>query len=248
MIVRFFESQAELASAAAASGSEKIRQAIRERGKAVFLVATGGSQIEFLRRLTEMPGIEWDKTVMFHLDNYIGLPASHPGCFHKYLKERLIDRVKPGIAHLIDGLAEDPEKECERYGQLLDEETVDVCFAGIGESGHLAFNDPPADFKTRKAFLVVDVSEASRRQLAGEGWFKSPQECPAKGITISIDRIMKSRSIVSVVPESRKAEAVRNCFEYEICPEYPASILRMHPDCQLFLDRDSASKLKRYRE
>ncbi len=247
MIVRIYESGAELAAAAAEAGAEKLRQAIAERGRAVFLVATGGSQIEFIRRLTEIPGIEWERTVMFHLDNYVGLPSSHPGCFHRYLKERLIDRVNPGAAHLIDGLAADPQAECERYGRLLEPETVDVCFAGIGESGHLAFNDPPADFKTRKSFFVTPVSEVSRRQLAGEGWFESPEECPATGITISIERIMKSRSIVSVVPEARKAEAVHNCLENGISPDYPASILRLHPDCQLFLDSCSAARLKGFR-
>jgi len=243
MEVRIFESKQALAVEAAATAASLIQAAIAERGRARIVAATGAAQFEFLDALAAVHGIDWARTVFFHLDEYIGLPSSHPASFRRFLTERIIDRVHPGVFHLINGEAADAPAECARAGALIIEALVDVAFVGIGENTHLAFNDPPADFETEAPYLVVELDERCRRQQLGEGWFARLEEVPARAISMSIRQLLKSRHIIAVVPDRRKAEAVQRCLEEEISPWRPASALRWHAATTLYLDRDSASLL-----
>jgi len=232
-----------MAQAAADKAAKLLRAAIARNGSATFVAATGASQFEFLEKLTAAPGIDWSRTTMFHLDEYIGIPIAHPASFRKYLTERLVDVVHPGAVYLINGDAADPQAECVRLNALIAEYTVDVAFVGIGENGHLAFNDPPADFQIEDAYIVVDLDDACRRQQLGEGWFASLTGVPSLAISMSIHQIMKSAAIVCTVPDERKAQAVHDCFTGDVTPEHPASILRGHDNAFIYLDTDSASLL-----
>jgi glucosamine-6-phosphate deaminase len=243
MKVNIHNTHREMARAAAGFGAELIREAVARRGRAVYILSTGMSQAVFLEELTAVPDVPWSQTTMFHLDDYIGLPVDHPASFDSYLRGRFIDKVHPGEYHLVDGNAADPEAECERYAALMERDEVDICFAGIGETAHLALNDPPADFDEPRAFRVIDTDRRSREQLAGEGWFDSWQECPARAITISIGRIMRCSAVISVVGEPRKANAVARTLNEPIGPDTPATILRRHINSHLFLDVDSAALL-----
>ena len=180
---------------------------------------------------------------MFHLDEYVGLPETHRASFRGYLRERLIERVHPGTVYLIEGDAPDPQAECRRLNALIGEHEIDVSFVGIGENGHLAFNDPPADFEVTDPYIVVDLDEACRRQQLGEGWFASLDEVPRQAISMSIRQIMDSRAIICTVPDRRKAQAVHDCFTGEVTPLHPSSILRQHERAFLFLDAEAASLL-----
>ncbi|MEJ7682356.1 MAG: glucosamine-6-phosphate deaminase [Segetibacter sp.] len=199
--------------------------------------------METLNQLISEPGIDWSKVVMFHLDEYIGLPITHPASFRKYLQERFISKV-PALkaVYLINGET-DPKEECERLGQIISKYPVDVALVGIGENGHLAFNDPPADFETDQPYLIVELDEPCRKQQLGEGWFKSMMNVPRKAISMSVKQIAKSKHIICSVPDERKATAVKNTVEQKLSNLYPASILQLHPDCTLFLDKASAADL-----
>jgi glucosamine-6-phosphate deaminase len=230
-------------AAAADKGAEILRQAIAARGRASFIAATGASQFDFLLALTQKEGIDWGLTTMYHLDEYIGFSADHPASFRRYLKERLVDVVRPGTVHFIQGEAASAAAECRRLSEIISQDKVDAAFVGIGENGHLAFNDPPADFATEMPYIIVQLDEACRRQQFGEGWFASLEEVPKTAISMSIKQIMKSGSIICTVPDARKAGAVKQCFEGEISPMHPASILRNHPQAYVYLDEDAASQL-----
>lgn len=243
MKISVFNSSEELGQAAADHAARIIRQSIEERGRAFLVAATGASQFDFLEALTKRADIDWTRTTLFHLDEYVGLPESHPASFRKYLRERIVEKVNPGTFHFIQGDGVDASDECRRLGELISRQTIDASFVGIGENGHLAFNDPPADFETEEPYGVVELNEACRRQQVGEGWFNTIEEVPRRAISMSIRQILKSREILCIVPEQRKAEAVRDCCELEINPEHPASILRLHPSVTLYLDRYSASLL-----
>lgn len=243
MKVRIFDDKQQLGEASAKDAAAAIRSRISEKGQVDIVAATGASQFEFLNALVRQDGIDWSKTRFFHLDEYVGLPEDHPASFRKYLKERVVDKVHPGEFNFVDGNHPDPEEECRRLGRLISSREIDLAFVGIGENGHLAFNDPPADFDTEEPFLVVELDEDCRRQQMGEGWFKSLDEVPRKAISMSIQQILKSREILCVVPDSRKALAVQRCLEEEISPMRPASILRRHSNTTLYLDRDSAALL-----
>ena len=234
-----------MGKAAAEEAARILIDAIREKGEATFIAATGASQFEFLENLTNISSIDWSKTTMFHLDEYIGFPETHPASFRKYLKEKVINKVHLGNVYLIKGDAKSPELECERLGKIIKQKEIDVAFIGIGENGHLAFNDPPADFDTTKPYLVVELDDACRKQQLGEGWFKSLDEIPRQAISMSIKQIMKSKNIICTVPDSRKAQAIKDCLEGDISPNHPASILRNHKSVFLFLDKDSAELLKK---
>ena len=233
----------ETSKAAANAASTKLREAIKTNGHSSFIVATGASQFDFLSALTADTAIDWTKTTMFHLDEYIGISETHPASFRKYLKERLVDIVQPGTVHLLHGEADDSQVECNRLNQIISQHQIDVAFVGIGENGHLAFNDPPADFETEDPYIVVELDEACRLQQVGEGWFNGLDDVPTHAISMSIHQIMKSKTIICTVPDERKAEAVRNCLYGEITPMHPASILQNHPDCTVYLDAGSASLL-----
>ncbi|HVO09385.1 MAG TPA: glucosamine-6-phosphate deaminase [Vicinamibacteria bacterium] len=245
MLTRVFETKQAMAEAAAAHTAAALADAITARGEARAIAATGASQFEFLDALCRLPGVDWAKVVFFHLDEYVGLPESHPASFRRYLRERLVDRVHPGAFHFIEGDARDVAAECRRVGALLNQRPVDVAFVGIGENGHLAFNDPPADFETEEPYLVVTLDEPCRRQQMGEGWFARVEDVPARAVSMSIRQILKAREIVAVVPDRRKAVAVRDCLELPVSPAHPASALREHPRTTLFLDRDAAHLLSR---
>lgn len=242
MIIKVFDDKIQLGQAAARQAADAIELAISRSGRARIIAATGMSQFEFLTALTKTPGVDWTKVEMFHLDEYVGLPATHPASFRKYLLERLIEPAGITRYHLLDGEA-DPAEVCSRVGEEISAAPIDVAFIGVGENGHLAFNDPPADFETDEPYIVVDLDEACRRQQVGEGWFAGLDDVPRRAISMTVKQILKAREIVCVAPDARKAEAVRNCFENEISPQFPASILRTHDNTTVYLDAESSSLL-----
>jgi len=245
MKIKVFKTKHNMGKTAADEAARILIDAIKEKGEATFIVATGASQFEFLKNLTSISSINWSKTTMFHLDEYIGLSEIHPASFRKYLRERLINKVHPGKVYLIKGDAKKPESECKRLGKIIMRKEIDVAFVGIGENGHLAFNDPPADFDIKKPYLVVNLDDTCRKQQLGEGWFKSFDDVPKRAISMSINQIMKSKNIICTVPDNRKAQAVKDCFgDQNISPEHPASILKNHERVFLFLDEASAKLLK----
>ena len=227
---------------AAADGAQLLIEATEARGRANAVFATGRSQVELLQNLVANDDIDWSRVTGLHLDEYIGLPMDHPASFRRFLKERLVDRVRLAAFHYVDGEAE-PLVECERLGSLLRRHPIDVAFLGIGENGHLAFNDPPADFATDDPFIVVALDEACRNQQVGEGWFRECSDVPERAISMSIRQILTAKSIVCTVPDARKAEAVRAALHAPIGPDVPASILRQHAHVGIYLDRESASRL-----
>jgi glucosamine-6-phosphate deaminase len=237
--------RAELGPAAAAAGAALLRDALARNGKANVIVATGSSQFEMLAALAAEPDIRWDRVTGFHLDEYVGLPITHPASFRGYLWKRFVSRLPLPLAafHYVDGDASDPRAECDRLGRLIAAHPIDVAFIGIGENGHIAFNDPPADFDTDQPYMTVVLDEACRRQQQGEGWFPTLGDVPELAITMSVRQIMASRSIICTVPDERKAPAVRDAVEGPVTPAAPASILQRHERCSLFVDRAAASLL-----
>ncbi|MBV8763958.1 MAG: glucosamine-6-phosphate deaminase [Hyphomicrobiales bacterium] len=237
-------SKQALGAAAAAAGANIIRDAIARKGAATIVVATGMSQLDMLDHLVRTEGIDWSKVTAFHLDEYVGIAETHPASFRRYLKERFVARLPTLEAFVpVQGDAQDLHAEVKRLNARLELLAVDVCFAGIGENCHLAFNDPPADFGTDDPYLVVELDEACRRQQLGEGWFASLADVPARAISMSVRQIMKSRTLIVSVSDLRKAEAVRAAVEREVSPQFPASILQRHASCTLFLDPPAASLL-----
>jgi len=242
LTLREFDDKTALAKAAAYEAARCIREAIGARGRARIVVATGSSQIEFLELLVTASDIAWSQVELFHLDEYIGLAGDHQASFQHYIRERILDRVPVERAWLLDGAA-DPEEECQRVGDAISAAPIDVAFAGIGENGHLAFNDPPADFDTEKPFIVAGLDERGRLQQVREGWFASLEEVPRTAITMSIRQILKSRAILCLVSGTRKSEAMKLCLGGDIGPMAPASALRLHENATVFLDREAAALL-----
>ena len=241
---RILASADEIGRVAAEIGSEAIRGAIDRQGNATIVVATGRSQFEVLARLTADRSIDWRRVTAFHLDEYVGLPESHPASFRRYLRERFVEPLDGALTfHPVNGEG-DPLTEAERLGTLIRGQRIDVCFAGIGENCHLAFNDPPADFETDAPYIVVELDEACRRQQWGEGWFPSLHDVPTRAISMSIRQIMRSRLLIVSAPEARKAAAVRDTLAGPVTPEHPASIVQQHPAAVLLLDPASASLLE----
>jgi glucosamine-6-phosphate deaminase len=243
-MIKVFHDKCDLGRAAADTALAVLRDAIAKQGRARIVAATGASQIAFLKELTALAKIDWRRVEMFHLDEYVGLPITHGASFRKYLQERLIKPAGIERYHLLDGEG-DATAVCRRIGGELNAAPIDVAFVGIGENGHLAFNDPPADFTTEEPYLIVNLDEACRRQQVGEGWFKELSEVPRQAISMAIRQILKARKILCIVPDQRKARAVKACLEGEINPAAPASILRTHPDVTFYLDKDSSSLLGR---
>lgn len=243
MIVRVFENASDLASAAAVQAAAAIRSAIRERGVARVVAATGTSQIEFLGALTNAPDIAWTEVELFQLDEYIGLAMTHPASFTRYLRERLITKTGITRYHALQG-DEIPDVVLGKAGAALVANPVDVAFVGIGENGHLAFNDPPADFVTEDPYLIVALDENCRRQQVGEGWFAELSAVPQQAVTMSVRQILKAQQLICVVPELRKAAAVRAALQGPVSPDLPASILCTHPRVTMYLDKASASALQ----
>ena len=237
------ENKKELGQQAAQHGADLIRRALRKNGKANIIVATGASQFEMLATLTS-ENIDWHHVTGFHLDEYVGLPITHGASFRGYLWQRFISKLPLPLAafHYINAEI-NPEAECKRLDKIIEKHPIDVAFIGIGENGHVAFNDPPADFKTTKPYLVVELDEACRRQQLGEGWFKTLKDVPKRAISMSVNHITKSSAIICSVPDQRKAEAVKNCLKGPVSPEAPASILQKHKNATVYLDPESASLL-----
>lgn len=240
--VKVFDDSPTLGKEAAEQAARAIRRAISQSSKARIIAATGVSQFTFLEALTKAPGIDWHRVEMFHLDEYIGLPITHPASFCKYLLERLVRPTGIEQYHLLDGEA-DPTATIRRVGEALKSAPIDVAFLGIGENGHLAFNDPPADFETEEPYIIVNLDDACRQQQVGEGWFESLAQVPPRAISMSVRQILKAKELICVVPGSRKAKAVQLCLEGAITPVAPASILRTHSNTTIYLDKESAALL-----
>jgi len=228
---------------AARLASAILRQATAERGEARLIVATGSSQFEVLDALVHEPGIDWTRVDGFHLDEYVGLAPTHPASFCGYLKSRFVDRVPLRSFHYLDGLA-DPEWVCRTAGQAVRQADVDVALIGIGENGHLAFNDPPADFETQAPYHIVQLDEACRRQQVGEGWFATLDEVPQRAISMTIYEILRAKHIVCSVPDERKARAVADAIDGPLTNRVPGSILRQHSRTTVVLDRAAAGLLQ----
>ena len=243
MMIKCFDDKKEMARVAADQAASILRDTIQKQGKARLIAATGAAQFEFLEALTTLPAIDWKRVEMFHLDEYIGLPKTHPASFCRFLKERLIQKTGMVHYHLLNG-DEDPAEVIRRTGEALQSEAIDVAFVGIGENGHLAFNDPPADFETEEPYIIVTLDEPCRRQQLGEGWFDSLADVPRRAISMSVRQILKTKQILCIVPDARKANAVKACFDGEISPLAPASILRTHPNTTVYLDKNSAALLR----
>jgi glucosamine-6-phosphate deaminase len=241
--VSVYENIDKMGEAAADFAAAKINAAIVQKGQANIILATGASQFSFLKALKQKD-IDWSQVVVFHLDEYIGLTDSHPASFRKYLKERILDEVRPGKVFLLNGDAEDIEAELARYSQELSSRTFDLACIGIGENGHIAFNDPPiADFNDPKLVKIAQLDDACRNQQLGEGWFPTFDDVPKEALSLTIPAIMRCETICCVVPDERKAEAVKNSLYGEINTECPATILRTHPETRLFLDKGAASRI-----
>lgn len=240
MRVTICDDKQDLGFQAAQAGALKIQQAIAMNGSATIVLATGVSQFEMLDALVQQD-IDWSKIVVFHLDEYVGIPDDHPASFRNYLKNRFVSRVEGLKAfYAIDGAAKDLPAEVLRLSSLISRQPVDVAFLGIGENGHLAFNDPPANFDAEEPYLIVNLEERCRRQQVGEGWFSCMDEVPVQAISMSIRQILKSRCIICSVPDQRKARAVAMCLYDQISPVAPCTVLRRRSDCTLFLDRPSS--------
>jgi glucosamine-6-phosphate deaminase len=238
------DTKQEMGRRAAEHGAAIIRNAIARSGVANIIVATGASQFEMLEALANQPDIRWDKVTGFHLDEYVGMPITHGASFRKYLWERFISKLPlPFAAFHFVNAETNPEGECKRLGELIRKHPIDVAFIGIGENGHVAFNDPPADFETDEPYIVVELDEACRKQQLGEGWFPTLNDVPTRAISMSVRQIMKCKSIVCTVPDQRKAQAVKNSVQGRVSSQVPASILQKHGDTTLFLDKPAASLL-----
>jgi len=241
MKIEIYNTPHELGVAAAKHAASLLQQTIKTNGTANIILATGTSQFETLKHLVN-EDVDWSKVTMFHLDEYIGLPITHPASFRKYLQERFISKVNLKNVYLINSEA-NPQQACEKLGELILHHPIDVALVGIGENGHLAFNDPPADFETEEPYIIVELDDACRQQQMNEGWFNSIDDVPQKAISMSIKQIMKSKNIICSVPDKRKAAAVKNCLENSVSNLCPASILQAHRNCIIYLDKDSASLL-----
>jgi glucosamine-6-phosphate deaminase len=241
--VRVFSSIDQLAAAAATDAAAAIRSAVDQRNRANVMFASGNSQLAFIAALTARDDVPWDRVIGFHMDEYAGMNADHPASFARYMRERIVDVANPHRFHFVDG-TRDSSAECERYARLLREHPLDLCCLGIGENGHLAFNDPPfADFDDPLDVKVIELDDASRRQQVGEGHFATIDDVPRTAITVTVPALMRAARILAIVPEARKAEAVQRALEGPIDPACPASVLRRTPHATAYLDNESASKM-----
>ena len=233
----------EMGKAAADYGASILKELLLKKERVNLVVATGASQFTVLSNLISQPDIDWSRVHGFHLDEYVGLPSNHPASFCRYLRERFVENVPLASFQYIRGDCPNSDDECSRLADLLDGNHLDLAFVGIGENGHLAFNDPPADFENDNPYLVVELDEACRLQQMGEGWFDSLEDVPTHAISMSIRQIMKIENIVCSVPDLRKAAAVKSALEGPVTPDLPSSILQHHKNVKLFLDQKAASKL-----
>ena len=244
MDVRILEDRKQIGAEGARRAAEVLKTAIGTQGRARMIAATGTSQFELLAVLSADRSVDWSRVELFHLDEYIGLSASHPASFRRFLIERLIAPTGIRRHHLLDGEA-DPGRVIAEVTRALREAPIDLACVGVGENGHLAFNEPPADFTTSDAFVVVALDDVSRAQQVGEGWFATLDEVPTHAITMTVPQILKAAAIVCLVPDARKAPAVRACFYGPVTPMAPASALQRHPRATVYLDRAAAALIER---
>jgi glucosamine-6-phosphate deaminase len=242
--VRVYPTQEQLVQEAAREVQSYLQQVLMAQGRAAAILATGSSQMLFLKQLANIGGVDWSRIALFHMDEYLGLSEDHPASFRRYMRERVASLVNPNVFHYLAGDAWLPIKECERYAQLLRAQPMDLCCLGIGENGHLAFNDPPvADFNDNRSVKIVRIDEACKRQQVGEGCFPNLESVPSHALTLTIPALCAAKKMFCVVPEKRKAEAVKAALRGPVCTDCPASILRKQAQCFLFLDAESASLL-----
>ena len=241
-----FSDKLSLGRSAAERAAARINAAIAARGEARVIFASAASQFEFIEALIARDDIDWSKVCGFHLDEYVGLPADHPASFRRFLRERLLAKLPspPKSFTFVGGDAPDTAAECARLEAALREAPIDLACIGIGENGHIAFNDPPADFDTKAAYAVVALDEVCRRQQVGEGWYPNLDAVPTHAYSMTVPQIMASKAIVCVVPDERKAQAVATALEGPVTNLCPSSILRLHPDCTLYIDTPAASRLR----
>jgi glucosamine-6-phosphate deaminase len=244
LTVQVYSSRAQLGAAAAERAASVMREAVASSGRVRIIVATGNSQLDFIDALTRIPGLPWHAAEIFHMDEYAGMSSDHPASFRRWIRERVTERVRPASADYLDGQAADLQSECGRYADLLDKAPIDLAFVGIGENGHIAFNDPHvARFDDPQILKVVDLDEACRRQQVGEGHFTAIADVPREALTLTCPALLRAEHLVCCVPEARKAEAVRASLEGPLTEVCPGSALRTHSDAHLYLDRDSARLL-----
>jgi glucosamine-6-phosphate deaminase len=242
--VRVYAELEDLAADAALEVNGLLRGAIKEKDSAAVILATGNSQIQFLKKLVALEGVDWRKVTLFHMDEYLGIEASHKASFRKYLRERVETLVRPKVFHYIDGEADLPLDECERYVSLLRAQEIDLCCLGIGENGHIAFNDPPVARFSEKHFIkLVKLDDPCKMQQVREGHFPSLEAVPPFAYTLTIPALCSARRMICIAPEKRKAEAVKNALRGPVGTACPASILRKQKQCTLLLDNDSAALL-----
>ncbi|MBN1464768.1 glucosamine-6-phosphate deaminase [candidate division KSB1 bacterium] len=244
MTVKVYKDKLELGRYAADFVTETLSAAITKNSAACAILATGASQFEFLAALRDAD-LDWSRMTIFHLDEYKGMTMEHPASFRKYLRERILDQVQPGHVHFLQGDAEDIDAEVRRYEKLLEQHEVDIACIGIGENGHLAFNDPPvADFNDPRLVKIVELDVACRMQQLGEGWFSTFADVPTHALSLTIPAIMRCKAISCVAPDARKARAVRDALHGPVATACPASILRTHRNAVLWLDEPSAAATK----
>lgn len=242
--VHVFASQDELSEAVAGEVRDYLRTTLQRQGEATAILATGNSQIRFLARLVSAGGVDWSRVTLFHMDEYLGISGEHPASFRRYMRERVASLVKPKAFHYLQGDCDLPLEEIDRYEGLLQAQPIDLCCLGIGENGHIAFNDPPvARFEETRWVKLVKLDDACKMQQVKEGHFPGLEAVPPYAFTLTIPALCSARKLMCVAPEKRKAQAVRDALRGPISPACPASILRRQPQCTLFLDPDSAVSL-----
>lgn len=244
MPVHVFESNEKLGQRTADDLATLLSRIVRKQGHAAIILATGNSQLTFINALRVKKGIAWDKITVFHMDEYLGMSDLHPASFARWIREKLVDSVHPAAFYPIRGDSPDVKSELIRYADLLRRYAPDVCVLGIGENGHLAFNDPPADFITKEVIHVVNLDAKCRMQQVNEGHFSTLDDVPKQAITLTVPTLLAARHVLAVVPEARKADAVKAALQGPVAPDCPASILRTKPHVTLHLDRESASLLR----
>jgi len=242
--VQVYAGKAELSQAVARITRTYLMETIAAQGSAAAILATGNSQIKFLEELNRLGGVDWSKVTLFHMDEYLGISASHPGSFRRYMRERVESRVKPRAFHYIEGDALLPMDECERYAGLLRAQPIDLCCLGVGENGHLAFNDPQvANFEDKRAVTIAKLDDICRTQQTNEGYFANMDAVPPYALTLTIPTLCSAKKLLCLAPETRKARVIKQALQGPVSTACPASILRRQPHCTLFLDADSASLL-----
>jgi len=241
MQIHILDNADQLGFKAARASEAALKAIIAEKGWARIALSTGASQFEFLKHFIQLD-IQWDKVEMFHLDEYISLPEDHPASFRKYLKERFLSHVNIGKYWLVDGEG-DIGETVRQLNEEIAKAPIDLALIGIGENAHIAFNDPPADFDKADPYHIVNLNETCKQQQVGEGWFATLEDVPNQAISMSVKQIMRSLRIISCVPRQAKAKAIGMTLRSQLDPNCPATMLKSHPDWQLYLDKDSASEI-----